>query len=57
MNRARRTTERRIAGISKNVANNLICDLQNCTPPSLALDESTNIQDVPQLAIFIRHVK
>ena len=51
-----RTTERRICAISKNVANNLICDLQKCIAFSLALKESTDIQDVLILATFIRYV-
>lgn len=33
-----------------------MCDLKNCTAFSLALDESTDIQDVPQLAVFVRYV-
>ena len=50
------TTERHIGAISKNAANNLTCDLQNYTAFSFALDEFTDIQDVPQLAIFILYV-
>ena len=53
---SRRTTEARISAISKNVSNNLVCDLQNCIPFNLALNESKDIQDVLQLTIFIRFV-
>lgn len=53
---SRRTTERRICQISECVQNNLILDLTNCVAFSLALDESTDVQDVPQLAIFVRYV-
>ena len=53
----RRTTERCALGaISKNVENNFMCDSKNCTAFSLALDESTDIQDVPRLAVFVRFV-
>ena len=31
-------------------------DLKNCTAFSLTLDDSTNIQVVPQLTAFIRYV-
>ena len=53
---SRQTTERHIGAISKNVANNLICDLQNCTAFSLVLNKSRDIQNVPQLAILICYV-
>ena len=49
---SRWTNKGRLGVISKSAANNLIWDLQNCTAFSLAQDESTDIQDVPQLAIF-----
>ena len=48
-----RTTEHCIGAIIKNVANNLICDLQNCIAFGLALGKSTNIHNIPQWAIFI----
>ena len=38
-----RTTGRCIGAISKNVANDLIYDLQNCTAFSSAPDKSTHI--------------
>lgn len=53
---SRRTTERRISEISANIENCLKFDLKNCTAFSLALDESTDIQDIPQLAVYIRYV-
>ena len=49
-------TECHIGAISKNIANNLICDLQNCKAFSLSLSESTDILDVPLLAILICYV-
>jgi hypothetical protein len=51
---SRHTTERRISQISADVESNLKKDLQNCKAFSLALDESTDIQDNPQLAVFVR---
>ncbi|XP_071055109.1 general transcription factor II-I repeat domain-containing protein 2A-like [Onthophagus taurus] len=51
---SRRTTERRISIINKSIENTLKYDLNNCTAFSIALDESTDIQDIPQLAIFVR---
>ena len=53
---SRHTTERRISQISAAVENDLNKDLQNCKAFSLALDESTDIQDNPQLAVFVRLV-
>lgn len=32
------------------------CEFKNCTAFSLALDESTYIQDRSQLAVFVRYV-
>lgn len=53
---SRHTTERRITAINTSLENNLKNDLKNCIAFSLALDESTDIIDIPQLAVFIRFV-
>jgi len=53
---SRHTTERRISEISSSVACSLQNDLKNCVAFSLALDESTDIQDIPQVSIFVRYV-
>lgn len=53
---SRHTIERRISVISADVVNNLQKDLINCSALSLALDESTDVQDKPQLAIIVRYV-
>ena len=50
------TTERRISQISAEVAGKMQNDVKNSLAFSLALDESTDIQDNPQLAVFIRYV-
>ncbi|XP_025193643.1 general transcription factor II-I repeat domain-containing protein 2A-like [Melanaphis sacchari] len=53
---SRHTMERRISMISSDIFSNLQNEIANCSALSLALDESTDIQDKPQLAIFIRYV-
>ena len=53
---SRHTTERRITAINTSLEYNLKNDLKNCIAFSLALDESTDITDLPQLAVFIRFV-
>lgn len=53
---SRHTTERRITEICRSVQTNLKGDITNCISFSLALDESTDISDIPQLAVFIRFV-
>ena len=53
---SRRTTQRRIFEISTDVAVTMRSDLKSCLAFSLALDESTNTQGNPQLAIFVRFV-
>lgn len=50
---SRHTTERRITAINTSLEYNLKNDLKNCIAFSLALDESTDITDLPQLAVFI----
>jgi hypothetical protein len=53
---SRHTVERRISVISDDVVSTLQNDVMNCSALSLALDESTDIEDKPQLAIFVRYV-
>lgn len=53
---SRHTTERRISDISADIEREMTTDLKNCVAFSLALDESTDIQDTPQLAVFVRYV-
>ncbi|XP_035229717.1 protein FAM200A-like [Stegodyphus dumicola] len=53
---SRHTTERRITAINTSLEYNLKNDLKNCIVFSLALDESTDTADLPQLAVFIRFV-
>jgi hypothetical protein len=53
---SRHTIERRISVISAEIVSNLQHDLTNCSALSLALDESKDIEDKPQLAIFVRFV-
>ncbi|XP_065667867.1 protein FAM200A-like [Hydra vulgaris] len=52
----RHTTERRISEISVEVEQHLLNDLKNCEAFRIALDESTDIQDKPQTAVFVRYV-
>ncbi|XP_065672011.1 SCAN domain-containing protein 3-like [Hydra vulgaris] len=53
---SRHTTERRISEISVEVKQHLLNGLKNCETFSLALDESTGIQDKPQKSVFVRYV-
>ena len=53
---SRHTVERRISQISANVKDKLQRDLANATAFSLVLDESTDVTDNPQLAVFVRYV-
>ncbi|XP_065675532.1 protein FAM200A-like [Hydra vulgaris] len=50
------TTERRIFEICIEVEKHLLNELKNCEAFNLALDESTDIQDKPQMAVFVRYV-
>ena len=49
---SRHTVERRISDISMSIKSKLHSDFQACEYFSIALDESCDIQDKPQLAIF-----
>jgi hypothetical protein len=53
---SRHITERHISEISSTTVCSLQSDLKSCVAFSLALDESTDIQDIPQLAILVRCV-
>src|SRR5215469_17678003 len=53
---ARHTIERRISVISGDIVGNLQQNLSECSAISLALDESTDVKDKAQLAIFVRYV-
>ena len=53
---SRHTVERRVSDISTVIESQLHSDLQACEYFSVALDESCDIQDKPQLAIFARSV-
>ena len=53
---SRPTTERRIFEISAEIEQQLLNDSKNCEAFSLALDESTDIQDKPQMSVFVRYV-
>ena len=53
---SRHTTEKRISEISAEIEQQLLNDLKNCEAFSLALDKSTDIQDKPQMAVFVRYV-
>ena len=53
---SRRTTQRRISQISADIAVTMQSGLKSSLALSIALDESTDIQDNPQLAIFVRYI-
>ena len=50
------TVERRISDINMAIESQLHSDFQACEYFSIALDESCDIQDKPQLAIFARFI-
>lgn len=53
---SRQTVERRITDISNDTVIKLKDDAKHCLAFSLALDESTDVRDIPQLAVFIHFV-
>jgi hypothetical protein len=53
---SRHTIERRISTITFDIFSTLKNNIANCLFLSLALNESTDIQDKSQLAIFVRYV-
>ena len=53
---SRRTTQKRISQISADIAVTMQNDLKSSFAFSIALDELTDIEDNPQLAIFVRYV-
>lgn len=53
---ARHIIERPVSFNSADILNNLQKKLSKCLEISLALDESTDIKDEPQLAKFLRYV-
>ena len=53
---SRHTVERRISDINMAIESQLHSDFQACEYFSIALDESCDIQDKPQLAIFARFI-
>ena len=53
---SRRTTQRRISQISADIAVTMQSDLKSSLSFSIAIDESTDLKENPQLAIFVRYV-
>ena len=53
---SRRTTQRRISQTSADTAVTMQSDVRSFLACSIAIDESTDIQDNPQLAIFVWYV-
>ena len=53
---SRHTVERRISDINTAIESQLHADFQACEYFNFALDESCDIQDKPQLAIFARFI-
>ncbi|XP_067944841.1 general transcription factor II-I repeat domain-containing protein 2-like [Watersipora subatra] len=50
-----KTTTNRMETIAEHLTKNVVNDLKECTAFSIALDESTDINDVAQLCIFVRY--
>lgn len=55
MQLSRKTTTNRIETIAEHLTEKVVNDLKDCTSFSIALDESTDINDVAQLCIFVRY--
>ena len=53
---SRQTTQRHISQISADIAVTMQSDLKSSLAFSIAIDKSTDIQDNPQLAIFVQYV-
>ena len=53
---SRHKTERRISEISAQVDQQLLNDKKKCEPFSFSLDESTDIQDKLEMAVFVRYL-
>ncbi|KAI4888758.1 hypothetical protein NFI96_007104 [Prochilodus magdalenae] len=53
---SRHTVEHRISDINKAIETQLYSDLEKCQYYSIALDESCDVQDKPQFAVFVRSV-
>uniref|UniRef100_UPI00358ED13F SCAN domain-containing protein 3-like n=1 Tax=Myxine glutinosa TaxID=7769 RepID=UPI00358ED13F len=53
---SRHTVEQRISDVNNSIETQLHTDLEKCRYFSIVLDESCDIQDKPQLAIFVRSV-
>ena len=53
---SRRTTQKRISQISADIAVTMQSDLKSFLAFSIVFDESTDIQDNPQLAVLVLYV-
>ncbi|CAM2100029.1 unnamed protein product [Caretta caretta] len=53
---SRHTVERRISDLNSDIESQLHLKLQQCEYLSIALDESCDVQDKPQLSVFVHTV-
>ncbi|XP_067420895.1 general transcription factor II-I repeat domain-containing protein 2-like [Emydura macquarii macquarii] len=53
---SRHTIEHKISEINDSIESQLYSDFQKCKYLTIALDESCDVQDKPQLAVFVRTV-